>query len=77
MLRKAHTLNCMKRKENLITSLREHSILALRAEKAMSFQEVELKERKSPVINQTQFIWAVDDNIKQKAFQYSIKQSTA
>ena len=68
MLPKAHTLNRMKRKENLITSPKEHSILALRAEKAMSFQEVELREGKSPVINQTQFIWAVDNKIKQRLF---------
>ena len=30
----------------------------------MSFQEVELRKRKSLVINHVQFIWAVPDNMK-------------
>ena len=36
----------------------------------MPFQEVELREEKSPVINQTQFIRTVADNIKKGSFDY-------
>ena len=69
-LPKAHTLltTCTKRIESLLTSLWEHSILAQRAEKAMSFQEVELREGISPVINQAQFVRAVADNMKKRLF---------
>ena len=34
----------------------------------MSFQEVELREGRSPVINRAQFIRAVADNIKERLF---------
>jgi len=44
----------------------EHYILAQRAEEAMSFQEVQLREGIGPVINQAQFIRAVADNMKQR-----------
>ena len=37
--------------ESLIASMGEHSIFAQRAEKAMSLQEVELRQGKSPEIN--------------------------
>ena len=43
-----------------------HSSSASR--KTMSFLQVKLRERKSPVINQTQFIRAVADKIKQRLF---------
>ena len=49
----------------------EHSILAREAEKAMSFQKVELRKGRSPVVNQAEFIQAVVH-----AFHYHIKQST-
>ena len=52
----------------------EHSILAREAEKAMSFQKVELKEGRNSVINQAQFFLAVADNMKQ-TFHCDIKQS--
>ena len=42
----------------------EHSILALQEEKAMSFQEVKLREERSPVINLARYIQAVADNMK-------------
>ena len=38
------------------------------AEKAMSFQQVELREGRSPIINQAQFIRAVADNMKERLF---------
>ena len=44
------------------------SISVQQAEKAMSFQLVELREGRSPVINQAQFIWAVADNIEERLF---------
>ena len=39
--------------------------MAEQAEKAMLFQQVELREGISPVIKQAQFIWAVADNMKE------------
>ena len=42
--------------------------MAQRAEEAMSFQEVQLREGRGPVINQAQFIRAVADNMKQRLF---------
>jgi len=39
--------------------------LAQLAEEAMSFQDVQLREGRSPIINQTHFIRAVADNMKQ------------
>ena len=52
-LPKAHTLlnACTKRIESLIASLGKHFIIAEQAEKAMSFQQVELREGRSPVKN--------------------------
>ena len=52
-LPKAHTLlnAYTKSTKSLIASPGEHSILAQLAEKAMSFQQVELGEGRSPVIN--------------------------
>ena len=38
------------------------------AEKAMSFHQVELREGRSPVIYQTQFIGAVADSMKERLF---------
>ena len=69
-LPKAHTLlnAYTKRIESLIASPGEHSIMAEQAEKAMSFQQVELREGRSPVINQAQFIRAVADNMKERLF---------
>ena len=69
-LPKAHTLLTAytKRIESLIASPGEHSIMAEQAEKAMSFQQVELREGRSPVINQAQFIAAVADNMKERLF---------
>ena len=58
----------IRRIENLVVSPGEHSILVQRAEEAMSFQEVQLREGRSPVINQAQFIRAVADNMKQRLF---------
>jgi len=52
--------------ESLVVSPGEHSILAQPAEEAMSFQEVQLREGRGPVINQAQFIRAVADNMKQR-----------
>ena len=43
--------------------------MAQRAEEAMSFQEVQLREGRGPVINQAQFIRAVADNMKQRLFE--------
>jgi len=57
----------IRRIESLV-SPGEHSILAQRAEEAMSFQEVQLREGTGPVINQAQFIRAVADNMKQRLF---------
>ena len=62
-LSKAHNAYT-KRIESLIASPGEHSIVAEQAEKSMSFQQVELREGRSPVINQVQFIQAVADNMK-------------
>jgi len=42
--------------------------LAQRAEESMSFQEVQLRESRGPVINQAQFIRAVANNMKQRLF---------
>ena len=69
-LPKAHILLTAytKRMESLIASLAEHSIVAKRAEKAMSSQGVELRKGRSPVINQVQFIRAVADNMKERLF---------
>jgi len=58
----------IKRIESLVVSPGEHSYLAQRAEEAMSFQEVQLREDRGPVINQAQFILAVADNMKQRLF---------
>ena len=68
-LPKAHTLLTAytKRIGSFIASPGEHSILAQRVEKAMSFQEVEFREGRSPVINQAQFIRAVADNTKESS----------
>ena len=57
-----------RRIESLVVSPGEHSILAQRAEKVMSFQEVQLRESRGPVINQAQFIRALADNMKQRLF---------
>ena len=54
--------------ESHVVSPGEHSILAQRAEEAMSFQEVQLREGRGPVINQAQFIRAATDNMKQRLF---------
>jgi len=51
--------------ESLIVSPGEHSILAQLAEEAMSFQDVQLREGRGPIINQAQSIRAVADNMKQ------------
>ena len=51
--------------ESLIVSPGEHSILAQLAEEAMSFQDVQLREGRGPIINQAQFIRVVADNMKQ------------
>ena len=69
-LPKAHTLlnAYTKRIESLIASPWEHSIMAEQAETAMSFQQVELREGRSPVINQAQFIRAVADNMIERLF---------
>ena len=69
-LPKAHALlnAYTKRIKSLIASLGKHSILAQQAEKAMSFQQVELREGRSPIINQAQFIWAVADNMEERLF---------
>ena len=56
-----------KRIKSLIASSGEHSILAQQAEKAMSFQQ-KLREGRSPVINQAQFIRAVADNMEERLF---------
>ena len=58
----------IKRIESLVVSPGEHSILAQRAEEAMSFQEVQLREGRGPIINQAQFIRAVADNMKLRLF---------
>ena len=65
MLPKAHTLlnAYTKRIESFIASPWEHSIMTEQAETAMPFQQVELREGRSPVINQAQFIRAVADNM--------------
>ena len=42
--------------------------MAEQTEKTMSFQQVELREERSPVINQAQFIRAVADNMKERLF---------
>ena len=57
-----------KRTESLIVSLGVHSVVAHFAEEAMSFQEVQLREGRGPVINQAQLIRAVADNMKQRLF---------
>ena len=69
-LPKAHTLlnAYTKRIESLIASPWKHSIMAEQAETAMSFQQVELREGRSPVINQAQFIRAVADNMRERLF---------
>ena len=69
-LPKAHTLlnAYTKRIESLVASPGEHSIMAEQAEKAMSFQQVELREGRSPVINQAQFIRVIADNMKERLF---------
>ena len=69
-LPKAHTLlnAYTKRIESLIASPREYSIMTELAEKAMSFHQIELREGRSPVINQAQFIRAVADNMKERLF---------
>ena len=69
-LPKVHTLlnAYTKRIKSLIASPGEHSIMAEQAEKAISFQQVELREGRSPVINQAQFIRAVADNMKERLF---------
>ena len=46
----------------------EHFVVAQRAEEAMTFQEVKLREGRSPLINQAQFIRAVAENVKQRLF---------
>ena len=68
-LPKAHTLLNLYTKfiKSLIASLGKHSILAQQAEK-MSFQQVELREGKSPVTNQAQFIRAAADNMEERLF---------
>jgi len=58
----------IRRIESLVVSPGEHSVLAQRAEEAMSLQEVQLREGRGPVINQAQFIRAVADNMKQRLF---------
>ena len=69
-LPKAYTLPnaYTKRLKSLIASPGEHSILAQQAEKTMSFQQVELREGRSSVINQAQFIRAVADNMEERLF---------
>ena len=69
-LPKAHALlnAYTKRVKSLITFPGIHSILALQAEKAMSFQQVELREGRSLVINQAQFIRAVANNMEERLF---------
>ena len=57
----------IRRIESLVVSPGEHSILAQRVE-AMSFQEVQLREGRGPIINQAQFIRAVADNMKLRLF---------
>ena len=56
-----------KRIKSLIASSGEHSILAQQAEKAMSLQQ-KLREGRSPVINQAQFIRAVADSMEERLF---------
>jgi len=51
--------------ESLIASQGEHSILAQLSEEAMSFQDVQLREGRGPIINQAQLIRAVANNMKQ------------
>ena len=46
--------------KSLIASSGENSILAQQAEIALSFQQVELRERRSPVINQAQHSHSVN-----------------
>ena len=58
----------IKRIESLVFSPGEHSILTQHAEEAMSFQEVQLREGRGPVIDQAQFIRAVADSMKQRLF---------
>jgi len=58
----------IRRIESLVVSPGEHSILAHRAEEAMLFQEVQLREGRGPVINQAQIMRAVADNMKQRLF---------
>jgi len=58
--------------ESLIVYPGEHSILAQRAEEAMSFQELKWRESRSPIIVQAQFIRAVADKKKQMLFQASV-----
>ena len=50
--------------ESLIVSPGEHSTLAQLAEEAISFQDVQLREGRGPIINQAQFIRVVADNMK-------------
>ena len=42
--------------------------MAQQAEKAMSFQQIKLREGRSPLINQAQFIRAVADNMEERLF---------
>ena len=50
--------------ESLIVSPGEHCILAQLAEETMSFQDVQLRETRGPIINRAQFIRAVADKMK-------------
>ena len=76
-LPKAHTLLTAytKRIESLIAFPKKHSILAQQAEKGMSFQEVQVREGKSPIINQAYFIRSAADNIKQKPFTTTLNRA--
>ena len=76
-LPKAHTLlNAYKKHiESLIASSGKYFIMAEQAEKAMSFQQVELREGRSPVINQAQFIGAVADNMKERLFTTALSRA--
>ena len=66
----AHTLlnAYTNRVKSLIAFPGQHSILAQQVEKAMSFQQIELREGRSPLINQGQFIRAVADNMEERLF---------
>ena len=43
--------------------------------KTLLFQELELREGRSPVINQTQLIWVVADNMKQRFFTTDLNKA--